>query len=114
MSKKIFHFLLIAAAAVLWISSTGCNMDGEAIVIVKNNGPASIVIYFIDVTTKLDEGESETYVVTLPGKNTQQQILAWYPIIHPNKKYYQSLTLEDGKGQTIVLSYDPVNPPDEE
>ncbi len=111
MKRIIIRTLLIALLLGVWLSNSGCSLDGESIVIVNNVGTASIVIYFIDITTKLDAGESETYVVTLPGKDSQQQILSWYPIIHPNKHYYETVTLEDGKGRTINLSYDPQNPP---
>lgn len=114
MKRTIFRLLLAAVTAMLWIGSSGCNLDGEYILIVKNEGPASIIIFFIDVNTKLDAGESETYVVALPGKNTQDQVLLWYPIIHPDKRYYEYITMEDGKGRTLVLSYDPLNPPAEE
>ncbi len=111
MKTKIARLLLLLLVLGSWVTDTGCSFDGKATLTVRNTGPATIIVFFIDVTSKLETGTIETYTVTLPGKKASDQALIWYPVIHPNRRFYETVTLEHNVTTSIDLFYDPQNPP---
>lgn len=109
--KRLMMLISILLVAAMLLTSSACIADGEVIVTVTNQGPATVFITFFDIQTTLTAGLTETYTVTLPGKHETQQILTWYPLIHPNRIFTQYVVLKDGENVHIDVAYDPDNPP---
>lgn len=114
MKKKIVRMLLLLLVLGLWSTSGGCSLNGKAVLTVTNTGPATLILSFLGVTTKLESGTMETYDVTMPSKKDTDQILTWYPLIHPSRRFYEYVVLQHDKTTSIELYYDPQNPPPDE
>jgi len=113
MNKKIARFLLLFLIMGMWVTNTGCKYDGDATLTVTNTGPATVIIFFLQATTKLESGKTEIYTITLPGNQSAAQTLSWYPLIHPNRTFFEEFILEDDVTTHVDIYYDPQNPPPE-
>jgi hypothetical protein len=111
MKKKSALCAMVLIIGLL-LTSSACLVDGEVTVTVNNRGPAALLLTFFTIQTRLETGLTEVYTVTLPGKHATQQVLTWYPLIHPNQVFTELVVLKHGENIVLDLAYDPTNPPE--
>ncbi len=98
--KKFQRLLLIAVVVATLVSSTACNYNGHATIVISNVGELSAVIRVMigydEAYTSLEPGETETYNFSWPGHDSQTVTYIRYPKDYSDDQFVDNLIINDG------------------
>jgi len=94
---------LVLAAVLLWLS--GCTRTSEAKVNVYNKGELATKVTIYYSTSQISPGQTETFTLTWPGRDTMRVSMAYFPVGQPARSQYKELNLNHGDDITINVEF---------
>lgn len=103
MSKRCTWIALTLTLALLFLS--GCSRSSEAKVTVHNAGELAVKVTIYYTTSTILVGNSDTFTLTWPGRNTLHINMTSYPVGQTSRVENTDLELNNGDDITVNVEF---------